>query len=281
MKTLIITPAYNEEKFLQATIDSVVSQDLLPIEWIIVDDQSFDRTSKLAHEAAKKYSWINYLKKEKKDNIGPGKAVMEAFYYGYDNKKTKDFDIIMKLDADIILPTNYLSEISKRMLADINIGICGGICFTNGSNESITNSDHVRGAIKSYRKKCLIEIGGLLKEMGWDTIDEHNARFLNWKVEVFNDLKVHHTRKTNKNFGYLKAGFKNGKMLYSMRMDFFLMLTNVIKWSLRFPYFLSGFSLLVGYLKAMIFFEKKIVSKELGVFIRLYRYRKIKERINL
>ena len=96
MKTLIITPAYNEEKFLQATINSVVSQHLLPIEWIIVDDQSFDRTSKLAHEAAKKYSWINYLKKEKKDNIGPGKAVMEAFYYGYDNKKTKDFDIIMK-----------------------------------------------------------------------------------------------------------------------------------------------------------------------------------------
>ena len=189
MKTLIITPAYNEEKFLQATINSVVSQHLLPIEWVIVDDQSFDRTSILAHEAAKKYSWINYLKKEKKDNIGPGKAVMEAFYYGYDNKKTKDFDIIMKLDADIILPTNYLSEISKRMLADINIGICGGICFTNGSNESITNSDHVRGAIKSYRKKCLIEIGGLLKEMGWDTIDEHNARFLNWKVEVFNDLK--------------------------------------------------------------------------------------------
>ena len=66
-----------------------------------------------------------------------------------------------------------------------------------------------------------------------------------------------------------------------MRMDFFLMLTNVFKWSLRFPYFLSGFSLLVGYLKAMIFFEKKIVSKELGVFIRLYRYRKIKEKINL
>ena len=31
--------------------------------------------------------------------------------------------------------------------------------------------------------------------MGWDTIDEHNARFLNWKVEVFNDLKVYHTRK--------------------------------------------------------------------------------------
>ena len=53
---------------------------------VIVDDQSFDRTSKLAHEAAKKHSWINYLKE--KDNIGPGK-VMEAFYTVMIIKKLK------------------------------------------------------------------------------------------------------------------------------------------------------------------------------------------------
>ena len=115
MKTLIITPAYNEEKFLQLTIDSVLNQNLLPVEWVIVDDHSKDRTSNIAKEAAKKHKWISYLKKEKKDNTGPGKAVMEAFYFGYDNKKVNNFDLIMKLDADIILPKNYISEISKRM----------------------------------------------------------------------------------------------------------------------------------------------------------------------
>ena len=65
MKTLIITPAYNEEKFLQLTIDSVLNQNLLPVEWVIIDDHSKDRTSNIAKEAAKKHKWISYLKKEK------------------------------------------------------------------------------------------------------------------------------------------------------------------------------------------------------------------------
>ena len=281
MKTLIITPAYNEEKFLQLTIDSVLNQNLLPVEWVIVDDHSKDRTSNIAKEAAKKHKWISYLKKEKKDNTGPGKAVMEAFYFGYDNKKVNNFDLIMKLDADIILPKNYISEISKRMKNNSKIGLCGGICLTNGLEERITNLDHVRGAIKCYRKKCFLEIGGLLKSMGWDTVDEHTARFFNWNVSVFPDLKVHHQRKTNFKFGYVKAGYINGKMLYSIRMDFFLMLTNFLKWSFRFPYILSALFLFLGYMKSMIFFEKKIVSKELGFFIRKYRYKKIKERFNL
>ena len=280
MKTLIITPAYNEEKFLQLTIDSVLNQNLLPVEWVIVDDHSKDRTSNIAKDAAKKHKWISYLKKEKKDNTGPGKAVMEAFYFGYDNKKVNNFDLIMKLDADIILPKNYISEISKRMKKNSKIGLCGGICLTNGVEERITNLDHVRGAIKCYRKKCFLEIGGLLKSMGWDTVDEHTARFFNWNVSVFPDLKVHHQRKTNFKFGYVKAGYINGKMLYSIRMDFFLMLTNFLKWSFRFPYIISGFSLFLGYMKSMMFFEKKIVSKELGFFIRDYRYKKIRQKFN-
>ena len=280
MKTLIITPAYNEEKFIKATIDSVVSQKLLPVEWVIVDDQSEDNTSDLIKEAASKHNWITYLKKEKKDYSGPGKPVMDAFYFGYNNKNIKDFDFIMKLDADIILPDNYILELSKRMNNNLQIGLCGGICLTKGSEEKITNLDHVRGAIKCYRKKCFTQIGGLLKCMGWDTVDEHTARFYNWEVSVFTDLKVHHQRKTNFKSGYLKAGYMNGKMLYSIRIGFLLMLTNFFKWCLRFPYFLSGLFLFFGYLKSMLFFEKKIVSKELGLFIRKYRYKKIRQKFN-
>ena len=65
----------------------------------------------------------------------------------------KDFDLIMKLDADIILPNNYILEVSKRMNSNLQIGLCGGICLTKGLEEKITNLDHVRGAIKCYRKK--------------------------------------------------------------------------------------------------------------------------------
>ena len=57
---------------------------------------------------------------------------MDAFYFGYSNKNVKDFDFIMKLDADIILPNNYILEVSKRMNSNLQIGLCGGICLTKG-----------------------------------------------------------------------------------------------------------------------------------------------------
>ena len=67
MKILIITPAYNEEKFLQRTIDSLVNQYFLPKEWVIVDDNSQDQTSKIAQKAANLHKWITYIKKTKKE----------------------------------------------------------------------------------------------------------------------------------------------------------------------------------------------------------------------
>ncbi len=48
----IITPAYNAERFLQATIDSVSEQTFGDFEHIIVDDCSQDRTASIIAEAS-------------------------------------------------------------------------------------------------------------------------------------------------------------------------------------------------------------------------------------
>ena len=45
---IIITPAKNEEKHINLTIQSVISQTIRPIQWIIVDDNSNDRTAEYA-----------------------------------------------------------------------------------------------------------------------------------------------------------------------------------------------------------------------------------------
>ena len=41
---VVITPVRNEGLYLQKTIDSVVSQTLLPRKWIVVNDGSTDNT---------------------------------------------------------------------------------------------------------------------------------------------------------------------------------------------------------------------------------------------
>ena len=73
--------------------------------------------------------------------------------------------------------------------------------------------------------------------------------------------------------------YKNGKMLYTIRMGFILLIINCVKWAFRFPYFLLSFYVFYGFIISFIFNEKKIVSKDLGKFIRNYRYKKMKEKI--
>jgi len=279
LKYLIITPSCNEEKFLPNLIQSIVNQTIHPYEWIIVDDGSTDNTPKIIKKASLKYPWIRYLRNEKKDKRSPGTSVINAFYKGYDNRKIKNYDIVAKLDSDLSLPKDYFEKIINKMYSEPNIGICGGVCTVNGRVEGLTNLDHVRGALKAYKKKCFDSIGGLIHSMGWDTVDEHNARYLGWKVCVIETLKVEHHRKTNYEFGFLNAAYKNGKMLYSIRMGLFLLLINCFKWGFRFPYFILSFCMFYGYILSFIFNEKKIVSKDLGQFIRNYRYKKIKDKL--
>ena len=279
MKVLIITPACNEEKHLLLLIHSMVSQSILPSEWVIVDDGSVDNTSNVIQTSAIKYSWIKYLRKEKKDLRSPGKSVIETFYFGFQNKETQNYDIVMKLDADLILPIDYLETIICNFQNNLKIGICGGVCSIQMGDKYViekeTNQDHIRGAIKAYRRECFEEIGGLTQAMGWDTIDEHSARFNSWLVVVLPQLNVLHQRSTHQEYGFTKAAFRNGRMLYSIRMDVILLLTNCIKKIFKKPYLILCISMFLGYMFAFFRRENKIVDKDLGKFIRKYRYAKI------
>ncbi len=95
---------------------------------------------------------------------------------------------------------------------------------------------------------------------------------------MLTNLKVIHQRSTAKAYGVLKASFRNGKMLYSIRMDFLLVLGNAIKKVFKSPYFILACSLIVGYCYAFLTCHERIVDKDLGVFIRKYRYQKIFDR---
>jgi len=70
-KVSIITPVYNVEAYLEETLESLLSQSLTPIELILVDDGSTDRSAEIVIEYAKKYSNITFVKQK---NAGPGQA---------------------------------------------------------------------------------------------------------------------------------------------------------------------------------------------------------------
>ena len=61
---ILITPAYNEEVYLEKTIHSVIAQAHLPKKWVIVSDGSTDRTDAIATNYAVKYRFIEFIRHE-------------------------------------------------------------------------------------------------------------------------------------------------------------------------------------------------------------------------
>ena len=88
-KYVIVTPARDEEKYIESTIESVLRQTIRPAEWMIVDDGSTDRTGEIADRYAAQHSWIRVIHRENRGFRKSGGGVMEAFYDGYNNLRVR------------------------------------------------------------------------------------------------------------------------------------------------------------------------------------------------
>ena len=80
--------------------------------------------------------------------------------------------------------------------------------------------DHVRGAFKAYHVSCLNTIGGLRSAMGWDTVDEHLARYYGYRVITLPSLKVKHLRPVGHNIKK-RLAFAKGKPFIDCAMASF------------------------------------------------------------
>ena len=55
MKYVLITPARNEEAFIERTLQSVTAQTVLPERWVMIDDGSTDRTGDIIESYTGRY----------------------------------------------------------------------------------------------------------------------------------------------------------------------------------------------------------------------------------
>lgn len=278
MKTFsIVVPAHNEEKLLPSFLKSVCSQNLLPEEMILIDDNSNDSTKKIMIDYQSKNDFIKVFSHKSSNEHMPGSKVVNAFLFGY-SKLTKPHDFILKLDADLILPSKYFQLISKTF-SNPRIGIAGGILIElskKGIWESVhpMKKNHVRGGLKAYSSKCYRKIGGLIPEMGWDTIDEILAMYYGFEVKVLNNVKVKHLRPIG-NVYSRNSSFLQGQAFYKMRYGIIIGILACLKGFLikkSFPFlFWSILGVMNGYLKN----EPYIVTKSQGEFIRRFRLKSI------
>lgn len=281
MNYYIVIPAHNEEKFISLTLQSLVNQTVLPNKIVVVNDNSSDETANIVLKFAKEYPFIDLIEKSSELIHLPGSKVIQAFHKGFESLD-EEYDIIVKADADLIFPLNYFETIIKHFQSNSKIGMAGGFCYIEKNNdwilENLTDKDHIRGALKAYRKETFKQIGGLKPAMGWDTVDELLCRFYGWKVVTDTSLKVKHLKPTGANYNKT-ARYKQGEAFYTLGYGFFITAIASAKLATmkKKPFLFLDY--MKGFWKAKSAKTPLLVTKEQAKFIRNYRLQKIESKL--
>jgi glycosyltransferase involved in cell wall biosynthesis len=281
MKYYIVIPTYNEEAFIALTLQSLISQTVLPKKVVVVNDNSTDKTAEIVLAFAKDNPFITLVNKTSEAIHLPGSKVIQAFQKGFETLD-EDYDLIVKIDADLIFPSNYFETVIKHFQSDSAIGMVGGFCYIEKNGdwilENLTDKDHIRGALKAYRKETFQQIGGLKPAMGWDTVDELLCKYYNWKVVTDSTLHVKHLKPTGANYNKT-ARYKQGEAFYTLGYGFWITAIASAKLAMMKKKPLLFLDYIKGFWKAKKAKTPLLVTKEQARFIRNYRLQKMKEKL--
>lgn len=282
MNFYIVIPAHNEEAFLADTLNSVLRQTLLPKKVVVVNDNSTDDTEAIIDKFSSLSAVIEKINTSSSVEHLPGSKVINAFNKGF-TTLDDNYDFIVKLDADIILPDNYFERIVYIFTGNPKVGIAGGFAYEKDEADiwklnHPMNKNHVRGAFKSYSRSCFKAIGGLKTAIGWDTLDELLAQYNGFEIFTDDSLKAKHLRPTGHAYNE-KAKLLQGKAMYTMRYGFWITFIASAKmaWKLKnWRVLINNFE---GYYTARKEKEIILVTEKEGEFIRKLRWSNIKRKL--
>jgi len=170
-KVSVVVPAYNEEKVIVRTIESLLRSDYPDFEIIVVDDGSSDNTYTAATEAFGENPLVRIYRKE---NGGKAAALNFGWRKAYG-------EVIIALDADTLFTPTTIAALAHRF-ADKRIGaVAGNAKVGNRINivtkwqalEYVTSQNFDRrafsslncitvvpGSVGAWRREVLEEVGG-------------------------------------------------------------------------------------------------------------------------
>ena len=128
MKYYIVIPSYNEEAFIPLTLQSLVSQTVLPSKIVVVNDNSTDKTAEIVIGFRQRKSVYYFGKQNFRKHSFTRKQSHSSFSERFETLD-ENYDFIVKLDADLIFPSNYFETIIKHFQSDSKIGMAGGFCY--------------------------------------------------------------------------------------------------------------------------------------------------------
>jgi glycosyltransferase involved in cell wall biosynthesis len=179
----VVMPVYNAESFLAEALDSVFAQDYEPIEVLVVNDGSSDRSG----EIARSFSALRYFEQE---NRGAGVARNVAIAQAQG-------DYIAFVDADDVVPPSKLSlQVGYLEDHDEISGVLGRQVWTQEPPGAVR--DAVYGDLDGIplmslviRRSVLLEMGELCNPPSEDMDMMIRLRAAGHRVEVLPEVVLY------------------------------------------------------------------------------------------
>ena len=283
---VLITPARNEDAFIELTVQSVVKQTARPVRWLIVSDGSTDSTDEIVGRYAEKHTWIELFRMpERETRHFGGKAL--CFNAGYARIKHLAHDVVGSLDADITFEEDYFEFLMRKFTEDPKLGVAGTPFSEKGMTYDYRYSsiEHVSGACQLFRRECLDAIGGYVqsKAGGIDVIAVITARMTGWSTRTFTERVSEHHRPMGSadqrnNFN---ANFKLGQRGYRLGFHPLWQVLRSAYQMTRKPYITAGTALFLGYFWAMLQRMERPIGRELIQFQRRDQMRRLRGLVRL
>jgi glycosyltransferase involved in cell wall biosynthesis len=255
MVLAVVVAFLNEEPLLPGFLRSLAAQTRPPDRLLLVDDGSTDASSRLAEAFAAEHPYARALRRPPRpaqaDRLA-GASELRAFQWGVEQMNVP-YDIVAKLDADLVLAPAHFAEVERRFERDPALGVAGAYLSAprpdGGSVREDHASDHVRGANKFYRRECLEQIGPLPAHLGWDTVDEVKARMHGWGTEAIGlpDGDSLHVRPAGGHDGWLRGYRRWGECAYGYGAHPLNVLAGGVRRMGRPPYVVGGATYVLGW----------------------------------
>lgn len=278
---LLISPCRNEADLMRQTLDTVVAQSVRPAKWVIVDDGSTDGTPAILAEYAALHDWIQIVTRADRGHRAVGPGVIDAFYSGYAVINPDDYDFLCKLDLDLRLPPRYFETLMGRMNQDPRLGTCSGKAYLEERGVLVHErhgDENSLGMTKFYRVSCFKDIGGFVREVGWDGIDGHQCRMKGWTACSWDDpaLRFVHLRTMGSSHrGILTGRYRQGYGQYYMGTGLIYLTASAIGKMNQKPYVVGQLAVLWGWIASALKGMPRYDNPEFRAFLRRYQWRSL------
>lgn len=214
MKISIVTPTYNQGKFIEETILSVISQKNIEYEYIIIDGGSEDNTLDVIKKYERHISyWVSESDNGQADAINKGLKVATG-------------DYICWLNSDDLFMNNTLEIISKyvEIHPECKFIYGDGVMFWDGleyeriykvhpgydAHRKIKYCDPILQPSTFWHREIYDEIGGVNESlhftMDWEYFIRISEKYEFFYIpEILSKYRIHKDHKTS-NGGSLRAG---------------------------------------------------------------------------